>query len=230
VFLSKLVLNLRNRSACHDLARPYELHRTLLTRGFGARPKAEVGRLLYRVDSDRAERPVVLVKSDVVPSWDLPAGYLLGPAETKPFDLTVAIGQRLRFRLRANPTKRVAEKNPRLGSVMAGKRVGLVTDAERVAWLIRKAEPSGFAIPGEWFEGTHPVTGAAEPVPNFRVDVIPEGRARNDKTGFRDGAFVAVRFEGVLVVTDPLRFVGAVRAGIGSAKGFGFGLLSVAPA
>jgi len=39
-----------------------------------------------------------------------------------------------------------------------------------------------------------------------------------------------VRYEGLLQVTDPHLLVEAVRAGIGSAKGFGFGLLSLAPA
>jgi CRISPR system Cascade subunit CasE len=40
----------------------------------------------------------------------------------------------------------------------------------------------------------------------------------------------AVRFDGLLVVTDPERLRHALRAGIGSAKGFGFGLLSLARA
>ena len=57
----------------------------------------------------------------------LPDGYVLGPAESKPLDLRVTAGQRLRFRLRAKPTKRVAGKNQRLGAVMVGKRVGLCT-------------------------------------------------------------------------------------------------------
>jgi len=229
VFLSKLVLNLRNGPARRDLARPYELHRTLLACGFGARSKTEIGRLLYRVDSDRPERPLVLVQSICAPEWNLPAGYALAPVETKPFVLDVAAGQLLRFRLRANPTKRVSEKNAHLGPVMAGKRVGLATEGERVKWLLRKAEVAGFLIPGESLECSEAGTGAVAPVPNFRVHVIPEGRARNDKTGFQEGTFAAVRYEGVLKVVDPKRLVEAVRAGIGSAKGFGFGLLSLAP-
>ena len=39
---------------------------------------------------------------------------------------------------------------------------------------------------------------------------------------------VAVRFDGLLEVTDPVKFLETLRAGIGSAKGFGFGLLSLA--
>ena len=47
---------------------------------------------------------------------------------------------------------------------------------------------------------------------------------RHDITHF------AVKFEGELVVTDPTRFAETLKNGIGSAKGFGFGLLSVARA
>ncbi|NUQ01432.1 MAG: type I-E CRISPR-associated protein Cas6/Cse3/CasE, partial [Armatimonadetes bacterium] len=39
-----------------------------------------------------------------------------------------------------------------------------------------------------------------------------------------------VDFEGLLIVTDPPRFCEALRRGIGPAKAFGCGLLSVAPA
>jgi CRISPR system Cascade subunit CasE len=38
----------------------------------------------------------------------------------------------------------------------------------------------------------------------------------------------AVRFEGILCVTNPEQFVATVESGIGSAKSFGFGLLSLA--
>jgi CRISPR system Cascade subunit CasE len=61
------------------------------------------------------------------------------------------------------------------------------------------------------------------------VEVIPEGRDRNGKPGHA-GEFLAVRFEGVLAVTDPEVFRATVAAGIGSGKAFGFGLLSVGPA
>jgi CRISPR system Cascade subunit CasE len=42
--------------------------------------------------------------------------------------------------------------------------------------------------------------------------------------------FKSVRYDGVLEVGDPERLIALARAGIGSAKGFGFGLLSLAGA
>lgn len=231
MFLSQLVLNPRSPLARRDLASGYQMHRTLLGGGFDGRPREAAGRLLFRVDFDRdGTGPRVLVQSAAAPDWArLPAGYLLRPAEAKPVVLAVAAGRRLRFRLRANPSKRVAGTNPRLGAVMAGRRVGLVTEADRVRWLIRKGESGGFRIPGEWVTAADPLTGEPRELPNFRIDVIPEGRDRNDKAGCAGGVFAAVRFEGVLEVTDPARFADTVQAGVGPAKTYGFGLLSVSP-
>lgn len=233
MFLSKLVLNPRDRQARRDLGSPYEMHRTILSAGFDGVPKSDLGRVLFRIDADPTGRtpPVVLVQSSREPRWDnLPVGYVLAEPVSKPFDLHFRAGQRLRFRLRANPTKRVASKNERLGGVMAGKRVGLATETEQIRWLLRKGTAGGFRIPGEWVQAKHPQTEEPFELPNFRVDAIPEGRARNDKAGHRDGSFVAIRFDGVLEVTNVDRFRETVFTGVGSAKGFGFGLLSVAPA
>jgi CRISPR system Cascade subunit CasE len=235
MFLSRLPLNARDRQGRFDLARPYEMHRTL----WRAFPEGDPGRVLYRVDADRRDgRPAALVQSDHEPHWErLPTGYLVEPAECKALDFQVAAGQRLRFRLRANPTKRVAAKNERLGGVMVGKRVGLTTEADQLRWLLRKGEEGGFRIPGQWVQSEDPRTGqprldvkTGKPlvIPNFRVDVVPEGRIPNGKPG-HGGAFLAVRFEGSLVVTDPDVFRQTFADGIGTGKAFGFGLLSVAP-
>ncbi len=228
MFLSKLVLNLRDRQARGDLARPYEMHRTLMNAY--AEPRVDNRcDLLFRVEPSRTGPPVVLVQTREEPEWSqLPRGYLLELEEPKKLDSPVATGQRLRFRLRANPTKRVAAKNEGMGGVMAGKRVGLVTEAEQVRWLLRKAETGGFRIPGEWVDAKHPETDEPIQLPNFRVDVVPEGRDRNGKPGYH-GEFLAVRFDGVLVVTDPDKLRETVAAGVGSGKAFGFGLLSLAP-
>ena len=157
-------------------------------------------------------------------------GYLARePADSKDVTLEFTVRQRLQFRLRANPTKKIAAKNERLGAVMVGKRVGLATETEQIRWLLRKGEKGGFRIPGEWVKGCNPETGAEIETPNFRVDARPEGRVRNSKPG-HDGDFHAVLFEGVLEVTEPAAFLETIVQGIGSAKAFGFGLLSVARA
>jgi CRISPR system Cascade subunit CasE len=229
MFLSKLVLNLRNPKARSDLARPYEMHRTLMN-GYPYSRVENRCDLLFRIEPSRTGPPIVLVQTRDDPEWcQLSGGYLLAAPESKPFELSVTTGQRLRFRLRANPTKRVASKNERLGKDMAGSRIGLATEADQIRWLLRKADAGGFRVPGNWVSAQHPETNEPIELPNFRVDVIPEGRDRNGKPG-NAGEFLAVRFDGVLMVTDADLFRTTVAGGVGSGKAFGFGLLSVAPA
>jgi CRISPR system Cascade subunit CasE len=204
MYLTRLVLDPRCRQVREDLADPYELHRTLL----GAFPDGEdggPGRVLYRVEPPRGEpRFIVLVQSDVAPDWsrlNVPDGYLYGPPATKPFDPAFSAGQRLCFRLRANPTVK-----------RDGKRRPLRGEEEQRAWLDRKGAEAGCRV--------------------IRAEVTPEGASCGRKSS--GGATMtlthhAMRFDGVLAVTDPERLRQALRAGVGSAKGFGFGLLSLAP-
>lgn len=233
MFLSKLTLNPRDRQVRSDMARPYEMHKTIWNRFPTLRRDPTKGenldRILFRVDTDRhGGNPFVLVQSEIEPDWtSLPAGYLARPAESKPFEPLFAVGQRLRFRLRANPTKKEggSTKSERLAGVKKnGKRIALSHENDQIAWLLDKGQQGGFTTPGQWRDQDR------VKIPDFRVDVVPEGWIRCGKEGHRDGEFFAVRFDGVLSVTDLALFRKTLQQGIGSAKGFGFGLLSIAPA
>jgi CRISPR system Cascade subunit CasE len=172
--------------------------------------------VLFRVDLDRASGgAAALVQSDKPPDWfALPAGYLR-EVQAKAFDPAFAAGQRLAFRLRANPTKKIGttSKADRLAGKHKdhGQRVGLCREEEQVTWLRCKGGAGGFRV--------HAVTAA------------PEGLARGRKQAGEVGlclTLYGVRFDGLLEVTDPERFLQTVRDGVGPAKGFGFGLLSLA--
>lgn len=191
---------------------------------------AEAG-FLFRIDPLPANRAVILVQSALLPDWNYAfhnASYMLAaPPECKAFDPDLTNGQRLRFRLRANPTKKVgsATKSERLaGKKKNGKRVALLQENDQIAWLLDKGQQGGFTVPGQWREEN------GVKIPDFRVDVVPEGWIRCGKEGYRDGDFFAVRFDGILVVNDVAAFRQTLQQGIGSAKGFGFGLLSIARA
>ena len=215
MFLSRLTLNPRNRQVRSELARPYEMHITLLK----AFPQEGVNHprssndalgVLFRVDQHpQTNLLTVIVQSQVEPKWFALAEqhdgrgepYLLGQAETKSIELAFTSGQQLLFRLRANPTKRLSA-----GKGSQGKRVGLYDVAEQEAWLNRKATQHGFVI----------------------ASALPSQQQRSDDSA-RQLKFLSVQFDGILQVTDPAAFLTAIQAGIGSGKAFGFGLLSVAP-
>ncbi|HET6574864.1 MAG TPA: type I-E CRISPR-associated protein Cas6/Cse3/CasE [Fimbriiglobus sp.] len=226
MFLSKLTPDVRSPLVRRDLALAYQLHRTL----WRAFPAGDPGRVLFRVEEARAGgQPAVLVQSDRVPDWSvLPKEYLAAPAEYKPLVVDVSAGRLLRFRLRANPTRLVGNvlRVERLaGAKRTGHRVAILKEEDQVAWLERKGAEGGFALPARVL--TLPDgTGIRKP----RVDVTPEGWVRCDKDGHEGARFLAVRFDGVLKVTDPVRFRQTLSDGVGPAKGFGFGLLSVASA
>jgi len=134
--------------------------------------------------------------------------------------------------LLANPTKRigkVAEGN----SDLKGKRVGLLREEERIDWLIRKGQerekgrPGGFEIIMKEVEDE---AGEIKRVPRVdgRVEGKQKGRKKHDGRSYLT-THLAVRFDGLLRITDADAFRETLIRGIGPAKAFGFGLLSIAP-
>lgn len=115
-----------------------------------------------------------------------------------------------RFSLLANPTKKIRVDNPDGTRKKNGRRVPLVKREELVSWINRKADAGGFEINPD------------------SLRTIPRGREYFHKPG-ASGTLTAVEFQGELDVNDSTQFRAAFAKGIGSAKGFGFGLLALAP-
>lgn len=209
MMLSRLVLNPRNRQVQREIAEPYQMHRTIMS----AFPDSlgEDERVLFRLESlARSNDLILLVQSQGTPNW----GSLVAPEQreyllpvdgpnpwVKPFEPEFHAGQRLIFRLRANPTVK-----------RRGKRHALYREEEQLGWLQRKAESGGFSVEAANIRRLSPIRGS----------IFRNGK-RHDLTLF------VVEFDGLLQVTDPDRFLVNVQSGIGSGKGVGCGLLSVAP-
>lgn len=206
MFLSKLLLNPdpSARDVRRDLANPYELHRTLM-RAFPDKTNGGPGRVLFRLVLPRntGQPPTVLVQSDKRPDWaPLIAldGYVLGgQVPTKIFEPTFHEGQCLWFRLQANVT---IKRN--------GKRHGLFRLEDQRQWLVEKGKHGGFEPVDFAIRRTMRIVCSAPGKPAAQVHFGAD-------------------YEGVLRVTDGEAFARALASGIGPAKGFGFGLLSVAP-
>lgn len=106
-----------------------------------------------------------------------------------------------RFQLKANPTMRRSEDH---------RRLAIDDETNLRAWLVRKAEAAGCAVDSDTLE-----VGAA-----MDETFVKDGRR---------GKHVAVDFAGLLHVTDREHFIQTFHTGIGSAKGFGYGLLMLQP-
>jgi len=202
------------------------MHRTLLG-AFPALPERTSFRkhtgLLYRVDDDvRGGRTVVLVQSQEQPDWAFlcDQDYLVDQ-NSKPIAAQyerLATGQVLSFRLRANVTKKIDTKTGSDGKRRHGRRVSLRRPEEQIDWVKRKGMEAGFALSRtrDWDSL------------DCRASPEQDVKARRER-GAATMTFGSVLFEGRLEVTSREMFIAALVNGIGSAKAFGFGLLSVAP-
>ena len=129
----------------------------------------------------------------------------------------IAKGQRWHFKLRANPVRKAKEdrgRRRRNGGIV-GKVQGHVTVDQQLQWLIDRSASHGFAILCDQ---------------NDRPDVVVRERHKeNFKRADATVTLATVVFEGCLEVTDAELFCKTLCQGIGRAKGFGCGLLTIAP-
>jgi len=204
MYLSKLILNPHSRQVNIDKGDPYQLHRTLMCAFPPFDHEAE--RILFRLEGKLMDR--LLVQSTLEPDWSaLQNNYLLTTPETKQLgEFSFQHGQILRFRLRANPSKRDPQSH---------KRIGLYREEERIDWLRHKGKLHGFSFRDEniMLSSTF-----------WREFNIPS-KADNQK---HRSTFNFVDFNGLLRVENPNSLKDTVLQGIGPAKGFGCGLLSLA--
>jgi CRISPR system Cascade subunit CasE len=234
MYLSRLILNPRDGAVRRDIGDLHATHQRLLS-AFQERPLAEPGAraqfgLLYRVDQRVGGPPQLLVQSRERPDWAvLPKSYLVdeqGELENPAcklvddFYAALAEGLVLRFRLRANPTRRIDTKSGPDGKRRNGKRVELRGEEQWLAWLARKGEQHGFTL-----QPSRTWPDAAD------VRAVDEGKLTGRRTGEGEKGLMtmaAVQFNGILSITNLELFRLALAQGIGSAKAYGFGLLSVA--
>jgi len=221
MYLSRLILNPRNRLVQREIANPYNLHRRVMHAFPDHLAKGEE-RVLFRLDTHpRTGMLYLLVQSLDTPDWqwlDAPdmRGYLLPIPEnpsSKPFDPVFSPGQMLAFRLRANPTRRLCHGHQSVGKDKRDKdnvRVPIYKEEEQIAWLKAKGAKGGFEI--------------------AQVSIRPDGQAELFRgQGQAKITRLAGTFDGILRVTDPELFTQTLAQGVGTAKGLGFGLLSLAP-
>jgi len=184
--------------------------------------KCPAGEFLWRLEpeTDVAGQPRILVQSRSaaewsrieIPGWLTEADAAIDLHKRLVLD-TLTAGKRFRFRLRANPC---VTRN--------GKRIGLMKVTAQEAWLQRKGEQHGFALP----ELAAFDFADSE---QLRLDVrISHEQLLIGKQHSGNGIRVySVMYEGRLAVTDPDRFKAAMANGIGHGKMMGLGLLSIVP-
>ena len=197
MYLSKIVLDKKYA------ARPYQWHRVLWTL-FPERPDAQRD-FLFRMESRSPKGDALfLMQSTILPHSSADAEVMAAKA----FSPRLSEGMPLRFKLRANPVKTIRDAGGRLNGKGEIKhcRVPLIDPDQQIAWLQRK-----LATAAELTD----VIAVAEPPLWF------------SKKGTGSGKISPILFEGALLLKDAQQLNGLLKEGIGAAKSFGCGMLSI---
>ena len=214
MYISRLRINPQRKASKEAAVNPNRLHAGVLATfppDAGVRP-------LWRVDYTRHEHALYIVSSGKPDLRHLQEsyGWEQRPGECKDYSpLLDSIHENgtYHFRLTANPTHKVP-----FSDVVDGKnrtkfrRIPHETPKHQVGWLKDKGTLNGFELLGDTL--TTPLR-----ISRFR---------KNDsaRTLVTVGS---VQFDGVLRATDQVRVRQALTAGIGHAKAYGCGLMTVVP-
>ena len=213
--LTRFEINPVRREARRLLTSPHRLHAAVLAAFPESCEEDSEGRVLWRLDEGRHDVVLYIVspgKPDLTHLVETVGRPTYG-WQTRgygPFLDRLTTGGRWTFRLRASPVHnaRPPDANSR------GKRFAHVTLAQQTGWLLRQARRHGFSLAN----GVH-----EEP------DLIV--RSRRTERFSRQQRTVTLAtavFEGQLQIDDPVAVRAALIRGIGPAKGYGCGLLTLA--
>lgn len=219
MYLSRFEINTARRAARDLLASPQRLHAATMA----AFPPSILdaggdGRLLWRVDEYQHRTTLYLVSpsrpdlTHLVESVGWPTtqrGW--DTRDYTPLLGSLRLGGQYRFRLTANPI----QSRRRDDGTRRSRRLGHVTVAQQTEWLLSRAQRHGFTVPA-----------GVDKEPDVAV------RGRRTQRFTRQGRQVTLStavFEGRLEVTDPDLLRDSLTGGIGPAKGYGCGLLTLAP-
>lgn len=215
MYLSRVAIDLSNRQRTKELTHLGAYH-NLVEQSFtwrqvdGPRP-----RHLWRLDQ-LGDRLFMLVLSEDKPDLAILGQYgdprLAQTKDYDPFLARLTAGQRMQFRLTANPTRSVLQPGMSRGQVYPH-----VTVAQQEQWLFDRADKSGFEI------------ASLPDDAGLAFDVVSRDHPVLRHRGARMVRLSRVSFEGILTITDLDAFKQTLVNGIGREKAYGMGLLTVIP-
>lgn len=206
MYLTRIALNTARRETMRALAAPGILHGAVEHCFSGER-----ARCLWRTDVLEDTVYLLILSADKPTCTHIAEqlGYPDDVGITKAYDgllSRIETGQRWRFRLRANPVRSVSHSHGERGRIYAH-----VTQEQQREWLLERAEKNGFILNRDEFD-----------VMDTRWEQFQKHTGEKRSVTLRTATF-----EGVLTVSDSEAFRMALVGGIGRAKAYGCGMLTV---
>jgi CRISPR system Cascade subunit CasE len=241
MYLTRAFLNPRRDGAQKLITSPHCMHgATLACFPEPPVPSSDGGRILWRLDSDQKHRAVLWLVSPAQPDlthiiedagWPKTEAGLAESRAYEPLLQRLAVGQRYAFRLTANPTQSIPSQRAEptdptqpLPRRPRGRRVPHVTVSQQIEWLTRTSEAAGFRIlPSPAF-----LPGTTEHATQLQLVDRATTKFRKEN-GRRQVEITHATFVGALEVTDPDALRRILCQGLGHARAYGCGLLTLAP-
>lgn len=224
--LTRILLNPRTRGGRKLITDPQSMHAAVRA-CFPPGIDESDSRVLWRVDK-RDHETILYIAGPEKPTCQHvveQAGWESRPAQSADYDRflnTLMRGQRWHFEMVANPTYSEWKKGER------GKVKAHVSIAHQISWLYKKAETSGFALAPRIDDTTSDAERS-----RWSAHDEPQVLERWTDTFRRGGSqrpvrIAKARFAGTLEVTDPGALRRSLTLGIGRARGYGCGMLTLA--
>ena len=204
MYISRVKLDTKLDSAKRAIASPQVLHAML------ANCFKEKNRILWRLDNLLGSMCVLMV-SEIPPDFSTLEPQVCGhgvQGETKDYSKFLSCienGSKLQFRFRGNPVRNIPIKDGKRGRV--SPHIG---EKHKRQWLLNVAGKNGFLLDDAQFQ------------------IVETGMRRFYKAGNEQAVRISgTTYEGVLTVADSELFKDALCKGIGRAKAYGCGLMTV---
>ena len=226
MFLTRMTLNPARRGTRRLLSSRQRLHAAVMA----STPPldSDEGRQLWRLD-ETDPAPTLYIAGPRKPDlthiveqagWPTTEGWQT--REYGPFLRRLTVGQRWHFRLTANPVRQLSQAGAR------SKFQGAKTPQQAQDWLVRRQNRLGFALCENDLESVSDPGGAG-------LDVVVSGLGawrfgKHEEGAHRRSVTVtAATYEGTLTVVSADQLRAALTQGIGRARGYGCGLMTLAP-
>jgi CRISPR system Cascade subunit CasE len=225
MFLTRFTINPARRGAHKLLGSPQAMHAAVLS-SFAPQPPptgeeptapAQPSRILWRVDRSATTNTHLYILSPARPDlthlveqagW--PTTETWQTREYSSLLERLQEGQRWAFRLKANPVHAV-----RVAQEQRTKPLGHVTVAQQETWLTSRTHKHGFTL--------------AKGTPDALDLLVHDRETIRFKRNNATVTLTTATYDGILHITDAQALRTALVTGIGRAKGYGCGMLTLAP-
>ncbi|MFH8514108.1 type I-E CRISPR-associated protein Cas6/Cse3/CasE [Streptomyces gelaticus] len=240
MYLTRFRVNTARSDARRLLGSPHRMHGAV-NMSFPTQPSREgTGpRVLWRVDRNGTSETLLYIVSPTRPDLTHLAEQAGWPASDDPGWTTFAYedflaglqpGDTWGFRLTANPVHNIRHEYVKAGE--RTKRAAHKTPRHQMAWLLKRQEGAGFEVVQKPVERRLlPEGDEYELIVRDQTPLqFRRSPGRTSRNGVRnDVQITKVTFDGRLRVTEPDRFRRTLTHGLGKAKAYGCGLMTLAP-